>query len=39
MTPRSALPLPREMDLPSLATAALIGWEWLQREVEMKSVR
>jgi hypothetical protein len=22
----------RDMDLPSLATAALIGWEWLQRE-------
>jgi hypothetical protein len=25
----------REMDLPSLATAALIGWEWLQRETDI----
>ena len=24
-----------EMGLPSLATAALIGWEWLQREVDI----
>jgi hypothetical protein len=24
-----------EMDMPSLATAALIGWEWLQREVDI----
>ena len=24
-----------ELDLPSLATAALIGWEWLQRETDM----
>jgi len=24
-----------EMELPSLATAALIGWEWLQREVDI----
>jgi hypothetical protein len=23
-----------EMGLPSLATAALIGWEWLQREID-----
>jgi hypothetical protein len=26
-----------EMDLPSLATAALIGWEWLQREIDIFS--
>jgi hypothetical protein len=25
----------KEMGLPSLATAALIGWEWLQREVDI----
>jgi hypothetical protein len=24
-----------EMGLPSLATGALIGWEWLQREVDI----
>lgn len=24
-----------ELDLPSLATAALIGWEWLQRETDI----
>ena len=24
-----------EMGLPSLATAALIGWEWLQREIDI----
>ena len=24
-----------EMGLPSLATAALIGWEWLQRETDI----
>jgi hypothetical protein len=24
-----------ELELPSLATAALIGWEWLQREVDI----
>ena len=27
-----------EMGLSSLATAALIGWEWLQRETEIFSV-
>ena len=26
---------PIEMGFPSLATAALIGWEWLQREVDI----
>ena len=25
----------KEMGLPSLATAALIGWEWLQREIDI----
>jgi hypothetical protein len=24
-----------EIGLPSLATAALIGWEWLQREIDI----
>jgi hypothetical protein len=24
-----------ELSLPSLATAALIGWEWLQRETDI----
>jgi hypothetical protein len=24
-----------ETELPSLATAAMIGWEWLQREVDI----